>query len=77
MQATGMVNELESKALALPEADRARLVASLVCSLTATDDAVAAAWLDEAEQRDHEMGEDPGAGVPADEVLRRGRARLR
>jgi len=76
MQAPATVDELESKALALPESDRARLVASLVRSLTAPDDAIAAAWLDEAEKRDREMGEDPDAGVPADEVFRRARARL-
>lgn len=76
MQAPATLDELESKALALPESDRARLVAALVRSLTVPDDAVAAAWLDEAERRDREMGEDPDAGIPADEVLGRARARF-
>lgn len=75
MHATATVDELETKALSLPEADRARLVGTLVRSLTA-DDAIAAAWLDEAEARDREMGEDPDAGLPAGDVLRKARARL-
>lgn len=39
-------------------------------SLTDTTDPVFLSWLDEAERRDREMGEDPAAGAPADEVLR-------
>jgi putative addiction module component (TIGR02574 family) len=75
MHAAATVDELETKALALPEPDRVRLVGALVRSLTA-DDEIAAAWFDEAEARDREMGEDPDAGVPAGEVFRRATARL-
>lgn len=70
------LDELESKALALPQAARARLVGSLVRSLTEVEDAVSQVWLDEAQRRDREMGEDPEAGVPAQEVFRKARASL-
>ncbi len=75
MHSAATVDELEAKALTLSEADRARLVGTLVRSLTGEDE-IAAVWLDEAEARDREMGEDPDAGVPAGDVLRRTRARL-
>jgi len=75
MHAAATVDELETKALALSEADRVRLVGTLVRSLTA-DDTIAGAWLDEAEARDRDMGGDPDAGVPAAEVLRKARSRL-
>lgn len=71
---TTTLDELESKALALPQAARARLVGSLVRSLTEVEDAVSQAWLDEAERRDREMGEDSEAGVLAQEVFRKARA---
>lgn len=70
------LDELESKALALPQAARARLVGSLVRSLTEGQSGVTEAWLDEAERRDREMGEASEAGVPAQEVLRKARAHL-
>jgi putative addiction module component (TIGR02574 family) len=70
------VDDLEATVLALPEPERARLAGSLVRSLTTGDEAVREAWLDEAERRDRDMGEDPDAGVPAGEVFRKARARL-
>lgn len=73
---TARIEELEARALALPEPERARLVGSLVRSLTGTDDEVSLAWLDEAERRDRDMGDDPGEGIAADEVLRKARKSL-
>jgi putative addiction module component (TIGR02574 family) len=76
MPATATVQDLEARALALSEPERARLVGTLVRSLTDAGDSIFGSWLDEAERRDREMGEDPNAGAPADEVLRRASARL-
>ena len=73
---TATVADLEETMLALPEPERARLAGSLVRSLTPGDEAIWQAWLDEAERRDREMGDDPEAGVPAEEVLREARSRL-
>ncbi len=70
------VDELEKTVLALPEAERARLAGSLVRSLASSEDVIGTAWLDEAERRDREMGDDPEAGIPAGEVLRKARSRL-
>ena len=67
---------LESKVLALPHQARVHLVSALVRSLTAMDQEVSEAWLDEAERRDREMGEEPDAGIPAEEVLRKAHASL-
>lgn len=75
-KAAPTVDDLESTVLALPEPERARLAGSLVRSLTSGEETVHAAWLDEAERRDREMGNDADAGAPAEEVLRRARARL-
>lgn len=73
---TASVADLEETMLALPEAERARLVESLVQSLTPRDEAIRDAWLDEAERRDRDMGDDPDAGISAEEVLRKARSRL-
>jgi putative addiction module component (TIGR02574 family) len=70
------VDDLEATVLALPEPERVRLAGSLVRSLTTGEEAIRTAWLDEAERRDREMGEDPDSGVPAEEVLRKVRSRL-
>lgn len=75
-QSQATLTELESKALALPKRARVHLVSSLVRSLTAKNGGLTKAWLDEAERRDREMGEDPEAGIPAEEVLRKARASL-
>lgn len=40
------------------------------------DEEIWQAWLDEAERRDREMGEDPDAGIPFEEVMRKARASL-
>lgn len=68
------IDELEAQILTLSAEERARLAGVLIRSLT-PDDEVAAAWLDEAERRDRQMGDDPQAGSPADQVLQRARAR--
>jgi len=71
------VVELASKVPALlRESDRARLVAALGRTLTAADDALAAARLDETEQRDSETGTTQTPGVPAGALLPRTCARL-
>lgn len=70
------VEDLEASALALPEPERARLAGSLVRSLTPGDEATRGAWLDEAERRDRAIGDEPDAGIPAEEVLRKARSRL-
>lgn len=77
MHGTATVQDLETQALALSESDRVRLVGTLVQSLTDAADPVFLSWLDEADKRDREMGDDPEAGAPADEVLRRAGTRLR
>lgn len=77
MHSTATVQDLEAQALTLSEPDRVRLVGTLVQSLTDAADPVFLSWLDEAERRDREMGDDPAAGAPTDEVLRRASARLR
>lgn len=68
--ANASLREVEDRALALSEEDRVSLVSALVRSLTPLEDETAAAWLDEAERRDREMGEDSSAGVPLEDVLR-------
>lgn len=45
-------------------------------SLAGMDEEIDRAWLDEAEGRDSEMGDDPGGGIPAEEVFREARAKL-
>ena len=69
------VEEVEARALELSVADRASLVGVIVKSLV-PDHGIMNAWMDEAERRDREMGEDPNAGRPAGEVLQRIRASL-
>lgn len=70
------IEELETKILELPERDRARLMDSLMRSLTPADDEVMAVWLDEAEHRDRELDEDLDAAVSAQEALQKARAGL-
>jgi len=61
--------ELERQAMALPDADRARLAAHLLKSLPAVladdDEGVA-----EALRRDAEISRDPGAGMTLEELRR-------
>lgn len=70
------VEGVGARALELSAVERASLVGMIVKSLVASDSEIWEAWLDEAQRRDREMGEDPKAGIPAHEVFRRARANL-
>ncbi len=48
----------------------------IVKSLVPPEDEILTAWIDEAHRRDQEMGDDPEAGIPAAEVLRKARASI-
>jgi len=74
--------QLEQEALKLPLEERAKLAGRLISSLDAEDDSILeeewrAAWAEEAERRDAELTADPSRGIPAEEVFRRIRARLK
>ena len=69
------IEELQASALELSQTERAALVGVIVKSLIPDRD-IMDAWLDEAERRDQELGDDPEAGAPAIEVLKRARAAL-
>lgn len=70
--------ELESEALKLPVADRARLAETLLESLDAlSEEENSRLWIEEARRRDAELDADPSRGRPADEVFRDARARIR
>lgn len=70
--------DLESEALKLPTADRARLAETLLESLdTLTDEENRRLWIEEARRRDAELDADPSRGRPAEDVFRDARARLR
>ena len=70
--------ELEIEALKLSARDRARLAERLLQSLeTLSDEENAKLWAEEAERRDRAWDANPGIRVPADEVFRDVRARLK
>jgi putative addiction module component (TIGR02574 family) len=70
--------DLETEALKLPVADRARLAETLLESLdTLTDEENRRLWIEEARRRDAELDADPSRGRPAEDVFRDARARLR
>ena len=69
------IEEIRASVLELPAAERAALVGVLVNSL-APEQGILDAWLDEAERRDRQLGDDPAAGIPAAEVFKRARAAL-
>jgi Putative addiction module component len=77
MTTKSTIDEIGARALELSALERASLVGMLVKSLLAPDRDIWKAWLDEAQRRDQEMGEDPEAGVPAQEAFRRAYASLR
>ncbi|UQA62915.1 addiction module protein [Polyangium aurulentum] len=69
--------ELETEALKLEPADRARLAEKLLESLEAlSEEENQAVWLDEAARRDADLDADPSKGRPAEDVLRDVRARF-
>ncbi len=72
------LDELETEALSLPVAERARLVSRLVASLDQeADEDVELAWIEEAERRYHEVRDDPAVAEPATVAFQRARDALR
>ena len=71
-------NDLESEVLKLDPKERARIAQRLLESLEAlAENEVDSLWYDEAERRDRAFDEDPSRAIPADEVMREARARVR
>ncbi|MCC7018156.1 MAG: addiction module protein [Ardenticatenales bacterium] len=69
--------ELETEALKLPVADRARLAETLLESLDAlSEEENRRLWIDEARRRDADLDADPAGGRPAEDVFRDARARI-
>jgi len=72
------VQELEAEIRQLAAADRDRLLRDLVADLDgAPDKEIEAAWLAEAQKRYEELRSGTVKAVPADEVIRKARARLK
>jgi hypothetical protein len=74
--------QLEEEALKLDRAERGGLAARLLESLDGVDDSLTdeewcEVWGREAQRRDAEMTAGPSLGTPAEEALRRVRARLK
>ena len=71
-------DELETEALSLSVAERARLVSRLLASLDQQpDEEVELAWIEEAERRYQEIRKDPAIAEPAAAALQRARDALR
>jgi hypothetical protein len=69
--------DLQTEALKLPTADRARLAEKLLESLDGlSDDETRLLWLDEARRRDAELDAEPTGERAAEDVFRAARARL-
>ena len=72
------LDDLETEALSLPVAERARLVSRLVASLDQeADEDVELAWIEEAERRYQEVRDDPAVAEPAAAAFQRARDALR
>ena len=72
------IEELTTKAMALPAQDRAELAEFLIQSLEEHDDvAIKSAWLVEISRRDQEIRAVAPVTKPADQVLRGAREQLR
>ena len=72
------LDDLESEALKLEPAARARLATKLLASLEAlSDEENLRLWADEADRRDASWDAGRSAGQPADEVFSEARARLK
>jgi putative addiction module component (TIGR02574 family) len=74
-QTEALVQELESAALSLPRAERARLAERLLASLDEDPD-VDAAWRDEVPRRLAAYRAGELESIPADEALKKARTRL-
>ena len=71
-------NDLESEVLKLDPKERARIAQRLLESLeTLSENEIESLWYQEAERRDRALDEDPSRVIPADEVMREARARVR
>lgn len=71
-------DELETEALSLSVAERARLVSRLLASLDQqADEEVELAWIEEAERRYQEIRKDPAIAEPAAAAFQRARDALR
>ena len=72
------VAELEKEARNLPPQDRALLAQHLIASIDPGDDVDAeAAWLEEAEQRYQLYREKKLTSIPADQVFREAKSKLK
>ena len=72
------VNDLESEVLKLDPKERARIAQRLLESLEAlSENEIEFLWYQEAERRDEALDENPNRAIPADEVMREARARVR
>lgn len=72
------INELEAEVLKLDPRARARLAGKLLESLEdLSEEENARLWAEEAQQRDAEMDANPNSAVPAEEVFRDVRAKLK
>jgi len=72
------IEEIEAEALKLDPKARARLAEKLLESLeTLSDQENERLWAEEAERRDADWDSAPGTAVPAADVLRNARAKLK
>ena len=72
------VKQIEAEALKLAPEERARLAQALLDSLeTLSEEESLQAWVQEAKARADEADSDPSVLLPADDVLRALRAKLR
>jgi hypothetical protein len=72
------INELEAEALKLDPRARARLARKLLTSLEdLSEEENTKLWAEEAQRRDAEMDTDPDSGIPAADVFREARAKLK
>lgn len=71
-------NDLESEVLKLAPKERARIAQLLLESLeTLSEGEIESLWYEEAERRDRALDEQSIRAIPADEVMREARARVR
>ncbi len=71
------VEEIKKQIRSLDSTDRDRLLRDLVADLDSQEDEdIERLWLEEAQRRLEELQSVSVAGIPADEVARRARARL-
>jgi len=75
---TRLVDEIEAKIRSLKPKEKTELLRSLIAELDGPPDAdVERAWLDVAKRRHREIIEGKVSTIPAAQVFKRGRARLK